>query len=174
MKKRWFILTLFMFLVTQYAYADVYVILNEDNSIYTVSSQNDTVLNEGQRVVMYEGKLPEFCDKLPAHPSLCRLVNKKFIYDSTLEPKKPFNNQKCQKDLYSSFLPNISQEDMDILQKNSSLLIITKCLDFNNKDSWDTLKEHINVLKNQGISNDTINLFKQIVKSNNYDLDGGE
>ena len=101
--------------------------------------------------------------------TVCLPNDKPELYKPPVVPK--FNPQQCEGDLYKTFLPTLSDADKAILAQNSSLLIITRCFQYNNDEAWATLKLHMDSLESQGLSSDAIESFKEIVKNNHYDLD---
>lgn len=66
----------------------IYIVLNEDKSIHTVSEKNDNVLINGQIVIEQEGSLKEFVSSLPNHPSFCKKQGDKFVYEEKLKDKR--------------------------------------------------------------------------------------
>lgn len=103
MKVNMFLILFLLFSVVAGA-SEAYIVLNEDNSIFTVSDKNDTAISEGQRIIMRSESMQKFCSSLPAHPSLCRLVGQDFVYDETLKPDTfYFDLQAMEGELFEAF-----------------------------------------------------------------------
>ncbi len=103
MKKVLFIFII-LAMITGVANAKTFVVYNSDNTVATVSAKNDTVLYDGQNVVMYNDKFSDFCEKLAHHPSMYRLVGSELVYDEKLAPDSfRLDMQALEGELFTAF-----------------------------------------------------------------------
>ena len=101
--------------------------------------------------------------------TVCLESSKPELYKEPVTPK--FEAQLCENDLYTKFLPTLSDGDKTLLVANSSFVVITQCFRYNNVSAWNTLKLHLASLMQQGFSSEGYASFKQILLDNHIDLE---